>query len=697
MPKGSDADPYEVNEAIVARLNALGFNLIRMFDRPRAGEPYVKGDRSKNDVLDHFVAVCKREGIAIWKASMIKGAVSSEDVDVIDDSATADAWSEAVGDRYKLGKKGLATFWDARLQALSLANAKSVADHFNQHTRLRWGDDPVFVVWELVNEDWWFFHMMRGLHLKQPDFFQLTLREQWNAFLRDKYGNEVALRETWRGNLLPGENLESGSVAMLPLGRDLSGADQAKSLGVDVDEAVTGDIRMSDFNGPRGQDVVAFLLEIWIDTKRQQHEAVKTWGKSCHLSPTVWDTGIGWSLATQYMHQHADAVAHSTYINGTHHPDPTHHRAPWWSTLEEPPALCWGQPWLEQNKIAGKPFFVYENNIMQPAKYRGEHPMRMATLGAIQDWDIVVTHYYGFPQDPRTDEPYTQAMDYTTLGHPQGYHFQYDRVLQSALTFAGTVFRNGHLSPAPEPTTFVFGRNSLLDPNMSAYRDVADRFMPTAFRYGSRIEIDPEREDDEILGPSRRRGVYEPNPYRPTEQIRLDHQRGHLVFDAPGAAAFCGFFAEVEAPIEFGHGLTLRDVRIDNEPGIAYPVTADEKYLTFGVASTDGLPLDQTRHARLLLASTSFNDGFRMEHDALTREWFRNGRQAFPDGAGGLPVRYAVPSITLDPGPLSGMRYRVLDWHFREIDRGVVGEGVWELPPDRRRFVIELTRDVDAP
>ena len=160
---------------------------------------------------------------------------------------------------------------------------------------------------------------------------------------------------------------------------------------------------------------------------------MKTWGDSCKYAPLVWDTGIGYEIQAQFMQQHAGAIAHDTYMTGFHH-DPTAKRYPWYSGLEELPRTCWDVPWIEHNRMEGKPYFVYETQIEQPAKYRAEFPMRIASLGAIQDWDAVCWHLFGAIPDAKAVNPYDGWMDVTDAGgHPQGYHFRKDEVQMSAM------------------------------------------------------------------------------------------------------------------------------------------------------------------------------------------------------------------------------------------------------------------------
>ena len=41
---------------------------------------------------------------------------------------------------------------------------------------------------------------------------------------------------------------------------------------------------------------------------------------------------------------------------------------------------------------------------------------------------------------------------------------------------------------------------------------------------------------------------------------------------------------------------------------------------------------------------------------------------------------------------LKGMKYTMMDWHFRTIGQGTVKNGVIEFPADKPVFYMELTR-----
>jgi hypothetical protein len=541
--------------------------------------------------------------------------------------------------------------------------------------------------------------MKRGQFLSLPEFFREELYRKWNRYLSEKYITNDTLLKAWVGNLLPGEYLGKQNILMLPLMEDFLD-EQAATLGVrteagSIEQAFSRD----NFNGKRGADVIGFLLKIWIDYKSAEAEAVKSTGKAARLIPMVWDTGIGWDLPTQYMQQHADAIAHDSYWNGTFHTDPEHKRFPWMSQLEELPKVGWNDPWLEHNKMEGKPFFVYETQIMQPAKYRAEYPMEIVKLASIQDWDIINWHYWGHPRPADEENPYDQKLDYVTRNHyTQGYHYQFDEVQQSAMTVAGEIFKNFLLDPAPNPTKVIIGRKSLFDWNMNGYGELGESFTPTVYRYGLRLEIDPSQEEDEVIGPIiLNRGVYESCPIEPTNQISHDWQKGHLIFDAPGIVSYTGFYTQYGGPVQFSNGIKLSEVTIHNPDEIAYPVTEEEKYIEFSISSTDGQDLAHTCKAYLSLVSTSFNSGFSIDEEAHasrpytpTREWTWDLDNLT---LGDKPVLVARVGATITGEILNGMKYRMLDWHLREIKSGIISDGVLVIPNDLPMYIAELFRE----
>ncbi len=691
------------NELLVRRFADLGFNMVRFWRNSE--RDYTPGDGSSEDVKDHFLSLLKAAGFRIWYPGLAQVYPKASDVDVLDDPATAAAWAEAMA-QMEDNKDNLARVvakWDERTEAVMVRGMRRRVDHLNRHTGLRVGDDPLYAVFELTNEDWWMSKMVGGQFRRLPPFFQASLQRRWTDFLAKKYGTDDALRARW-GFLLPGESLAQGSVGILPLRgpQSLDGAGMDPQARAQLAAADGADARWTrdDFNRHRGEDVLEFFVSLHVAHAKRLEDALHGMGRACRLAPTALDTGIGYEIQSAWLHQNGDVTVHDAYVNGTpRNNDPAFNpRYPWMSGLEESPRLCHDVPWLEHNKAEGKPFLCYETQIQQPAKYRAEYPWRVLALASIQDWDAICWHYWGGVGDIATAErPFDKPMDYTTGRHPQGYHYTYDAVQASAMRAAGHAFRTGAFAPAPSPTVFVYGRRSLYDPASmdyaGSYGKSGPDMLPTTYRYGVRLRFDPSRADDEVIGPAVRADAEsKPTQIAPTDEIAYDTRRGGLTFDAPAAAAFTGFMTRFGDALRFAKaGVELRDVSVDVPSGMPYPEDiAEDRYIAFGPVAEDGRPLAETASATLSLVSTSFNSGFVHTLDLGGRD-LHDGKA----NAGGWPVLTARVSGTVVAPALAGMRYRLLDWHMGELASGTVGaDGALRIPSDMPVWCVSLTREV---
>jgi len=174
---------------------------------------------------------------------------------------------------------------------------------------------------------------------------------------------------------------------------------------------------------------------------------------------------------------------------------------------------------------------------------------------------------------------------------------------------------------------------------------------------------------------------------RPTSEISYDWKRGSLTLDAPSGVAFAGCFGVGRDPVRFANGLELKSARVVNPPGMPYPVSATENYLAFSAVATDGQPLATAHAVVISLGSTSFNTGFSLDPEQVAA-----GKPYVNMQGGTAPVLVARVSVELDPGPLRGMRYRMLDWQRREIGTGIIDGLTWTIPADLQIYLIECTR-----
>jgi hypothetical protein len=697
-------DRYALMVTIANRIDALGFNLWRTWHVP-TGKEWTKGDGSSDDLLGFFLNEMDKRGMKLWMATLHAAPVSAEDVDIINDPSTAHEWQNAImtlaeKDKH-LSTWCVATFWDPRLEAIGI-RGKLARAGFRNHYKggMRLADDPQVVVWELSNEEWWLRKMLRGEWQQLPEFFKQSLLAQWNAFLTKKYGNDEKLAQAWIA-LLSGESLQTGTVQLAPLLTNpgvVMPNDANPAVKEMLSKAAQGKLTRDDCARQRGADVIEFFVGLQIRHKQAEYKALKAHGKSCRLSPFIFDTGEGYSVQSLYMHQHADATSVCTYMTGIHN-DPTHEFFPWNSGLTEPPKLCWNVPWVETQRVPNKPYFVYEIGYENPGKYRTEYPYKVAMLASIQDFDVICWHTGNGLADANDSSAYSTALQYSASENrnPDGLHYRSDEVFQSAMHAAGEIFKNCLVKPAPRPTTYTFGSRSMYDPATMdygvSYGNYGLTILPTTYRYGTRMICDPNSVDDKIDGPVITRGVYEPNPYRPNEEITFDYRKGCLLLDAPGTATYTGFFARYGGPVKFRNGVVLDTVTVVNPPDMPYPIGPDELYISFSLASRDGKPLCETNDAIMSLVSTSFNTGFKVDERKIKNEYMWQNNPGATINIGTTPVLVARAGARISAPAIAGMRYRMLDWNLKSIDEGVIDTiGVFAIPADKPIYLIELRR-----
>ena len=703
-------DPYFLQRETVRRVKKVGFNMVRDWNIQHDAKAK-QGDLSPTDVHDFFLAECGKQNVHLWVPSILGDGLYLDEIEALEKVAELPAsdakWFAAVKslcheDWWTNGKKAVslllpAVVWDARLESSALAKARDKAMHVNLYNGMRLADDPNAAVWELTNEQWWMSNMMNGGWLDLPPYFRKTLVEKWNGWLKTKYGTQDALTKAW-GFVFPGEDLARDTILFAPMANPHKPAElnDTNPAAVAVFKGVAAPVGREQCTAARSSDVIAFLLDTLIAHKTRCRAQLKTWGKSCRLSPTVLDTGIGQSIQAQYMQMQGDAVAHASYMEGVQSEKfpRSHKRWPFYSALDNPPQLSNDVPWLEHNRPVGKPFLVYETQYGAPSKYRAEWPMLIAAAGSIQDWDAACWHFWHFDNyDFTKDTPYTYDAHISFPGSgAYQYDYTFDAVEQAAMRAAGAIMRNSLAAPAPKPTLFSWGLPALNDPRSMDYGGDYDGgkglmdMLATTYAYGERMAIDPnQKEYLKTTGPvSRKNGFEKPNPLKASPDVEFDYQRGCVVFDAPGVASYTGFFGQYGAKaITFRNGITLRDVQHNDPPAIAFPSGA-EKYLSFTLASEDGQPLAQCRRAVLTLVSACFNTDTKVTTKT-------DGGEEWNWGKG--PILTTRVGATLVAKQIAGMRYRMIDFDEKIWAEGVVPtSGVLKIPADKPIWLTELTR-----
>jgi len=695
------AATYAEIDAEVQRFAELGFNGFRTlwWDIDVDNWSYARGDNSDPDRRDYLFASLRKHGVSVWADMLNSALIRPSHVDLVDDPATREAWLAALGEKPVARPDWIV--WDARAEAGYISDIKKLLNHVNQHTGLRWADDPVFYVWEITNEQWWLYRILNSAnHLAMPQFFQDELYGQWNAWLKDRYGDDAKLREAWLGSVLPGESLEGASVKLLPLFCPTDA--QAEVLGLNVKAFREAQLNYRDFSRQRGADVVEFLTNLLLAHKQRVYAAMRAEGKpdiGISVVPIVYDTGYSFSPQAIYVGGHGDALAVGTYVSQITL-DPAQPRYPFKSLLKESPSLSYDNPWVEQNRLVDKPTFIYENMILMPDKYRCEYPYLLVMLASIQDWDVIDFHYYGHPEADllTAEEPFNKMLRPDSGYSCQGLQFKWDEVLVSSLQAAGEMFKNFAFEAAEKPSIMTVGARTLWDIESVEWGKLPPMFAPTVYRYGLRLKFDPTLDAvAAVEGPVVHGREFLPPEIQPTSQMGLDWHAGILKLDAAKAKAAAGFLPE---KVTFSDGIEIDNLTVHVPEDMPYTKPGEDRFVCFGLAAADGQSLAESKRLVLSATSGAFNTGMKVNlekwpvgnqfgrlHDYV--EW------GFPmcEQFGSLPVLVARVGFTLKAPVLAGCRYTLKDWHLRTVREGTIaGDGVLTVEPSEPVFIVEFQR-----
>lgn len=90
--------------------------------------------------------------------------------------------------------------------------ADKLLNHVNPYTKLAYKDEPGIISLQLGNEQHTYSRpgWRRWENMKGP--YREEVEDAWNAFLKNKYKTQAALKKSWGADLKTGENLDKGTV-----------------------------------------------------------------------------------------------------------------------------------------------------------------------------------------------------------------------------------------------------------------------------------------------------------------------------------------------------------------------------------------------------------------------------------------------------------------------------------------------------
>ncbi len=633
----------------VDHFRKLGFNLYRNISVGSAySMDYACGDGSTMDLQDYTFAAIAKSGGYNWIDLLNNVTFTSADADVIDDPLVSrQDWLKAMQGK-TLRPSELQTIWDLRTQTVYLNHIDRVMNHVNQYTGRRYADDPRIAIVELVNEHWWTPRMLAGGDLAALDpAIVRPLLVRWNEWLRNKYGDDEALRAAW-GELVAGESLSGSTILLQPLQGRNAMPEMAAVLGIHIDLSKNPDtLANANANAVRSGDVTRFLVQLHIDFKTKAMQRIRSHGspgKGAAIVPVIFDTGPSFSLQSAYEHTFGSAFAFGTYV-GLIETDRDKATYPWSMPLAEPPTMG---GWMTHNKIENLPGIVYETMTFQPGKFRADYPLRVAAFAAIADLDVISWHYYNAHAFGQHATPLQMPYE---AHYWQAVVFGGDEVMLASMKLAATIFLHGDLTPPEEPTVLVIGSDVLFD-GAADWESLYSRMQPTAMQFGLRLRFDPNAPKSHFIG--KNHSTYE-SVCRPTPHITYRWKQGQLIIESPRVRVLAGFVPE---SYTFDGGERLCDITLHIPDGT--PIVRDgERYVCFALCSQDDKPLAESNDIVAMAISTSWNTGFKIDLDKCDAELKTTGHGPISaarsiDG-GGLPVLVSRVGWTLHAPWLAGM------------------------------------------
>jgi hypothetical protein len=180
-------------EKVAARLHKYGINIVRLhhmdaefahpniFDRSYKDHQHL--DKESLDRLDYFIYQLKLHGIYV----NINLHVSRE--------FTADDGFPETAGLHDFDKS--VDFYEPRMIALQKDYARDLLTHLNPYTHTRNVDEPAVAVIEINNENTLLGEAWGSKLDNLPPHYKAELAEQWNAWLKKKYGDTDGLRRAW--------------------------------------------------------------------------------------------------------------------------------------------------------------------------------------------------------------------------------------------------------------------------------------------------------------------------------------------------------------------------------------------------------------------------------------------------------------------------------------------------------------------
>ncbi|HEX6972644.1 MAG TPA: beta-galactosidase [Limnochordia bacterium] len=521
---GNAFPDHATAERMAERLAKFGVNLVRfhhmdapwaspnIFD-PRASDTQHLSETSL-DRLDYLVYQLKQRGIYVFFDLLVHRKFKPGDR--VRDSQLVEN-----------GAKVVAHF-NERIIELQKVYATQLLTHRNPYTGLRYVDDPVVVLVDVINESSLFW--AGGLSAIPPSY-AAELDRLWNSWLIETYDGRAGLAEAWGSELAADEDPAAGTVERPVLSAEI---------------------------GPlRRRDLLRFYYQLQSGHYRAMRDHLRRIGLKVPLAGSNF-----WERAAVDLLSNADGL---DFIDRHAYWDHPQGGYGWNVSFNNNAAVHNPEgsivSSLARAQVAGMPFTVSEWQHAWPNEFVAEGPLTIAAYALLQGWDALMQfEFAGATWGNRIEGNF----DIGNKPHVFG--------LWPAVAL---MFHRGDVSEAEREYTFPVPAERVWS---GGSYDVIPAGLPLVSRValdlGSEQGAPPDLRAAEAHI-DRERMLYTSD----TGELRWDGEVGVLVVDTPGTQGAVGFLGERDAP------LTLTDVRIEVEtPFAAVIVSALEDGKRIGEA-----------------------------------------------------------------------------------------------------------------
>ncbi|GAA0569758.1 carbohydrate binding domain-containing protein [Rhizomicrobium electricum] len=184
---GANAPTHEDADIVARRMARFGINIVRLhhMDTHNAPNGLLENDRitfnpEYLDRLDYFIAALKRQGVYV-------------DINLHVGRTYPGFATWPGGDNYF---KGVDHFYPQMVK-LQKDYARDLLSHRNPYTGTRYGEEPAVAIVEINNENGLIREWGAGALDGMTEPLRGEITRQWNAWLKQRYGSDAALRKAW--------------------------------------------------------------------------------------------------------------------------------------------------------------------------------------------------------------------------------------------------------------------------------------------------------------------------------------------------------------------------------------------------------------------------------------------------------------------------------------------------------------------